>query len=347
MRDEITFTDLARQVKFLARLIIKKFIIIVLAGLAGGIAGALIAYLSTPKYQAEVVFVAEDNGREAAGGLAGLASQFGINLNMSNDAFSARNMVGLLSSNKMIISTLLAVVEINGKKDRLLNFYLENTGMAKAFKKNEKLKGLSFPVNQKKEDFSRLQDSILLITVKNIKNGVIDIEKIEDNNDFFKITCISNNEDFSLLFSKQVLNELVTLYIQTKTQRAQKIVDLIEKRADSIKTEYNKALSSRASAVDENMNPALQLPLVNVQRRQTDITVLGTEYGEIIKNLELARFNLMKETPLVQVIDDPQLPLKRLKPSFIVYGILGSFMLATIVIIYLVSKQKKISQPVA
>jgi uncharacterized protein involved in exopolysaccharide biosynthesis len=54
--------------------------------------------------------------------------------------------------------------------------------------------------------------------------------------------------------------------------------------------------------------------------------VLGSAYGEVVKNLELAKITLQKETPLYQIIDEPFLPLSKTKPgklkSMIVAGLL-------------------------
>jgi hypothetical protein len=76
---------------------------------------------------------------------------------------------------------------------------------------------------------------------------------------------------------------------------------------------------------DANLNPAFQTPTVGIQRKQTDITVLATAYGELLKNLELAKFNLLRETPLIQVIDTPLLPLENKKIGRLTGGIFFAF----------------------
>ena len=60
-------------------------------------------------------------------------------------------------------------------------------------------------------------------------------------------------------------------------------------------------------------------------------------YGEIVKNLEVSKFTLLNNEPLLNIIDSPTLPLKVNKLSiivaFILFSILGMLMYSFLVII--------------
>jgi len=62
-------------------------------------------------------------------------------------------------------------------------------------------------------------------------------------------------------------------------------------------------------------------------------------YGEIVKNLELSKFTLINNKPLLNIIDTPRLPLIGNKISavkaFILFSILGVF----IVCFFLIFRQ--------
>jgi uncharacterized protein involved in exopolysaccharide biosynthesis len=62
-----------------------------------------------------------------------------------------------------------------------------------------------------------------------------------------------------------------------------------------------------------------------MQRKEADIKVYGTAYAELFKNLELARYQYLKSIPLLQVIDAPQYPLKKIKMGRLVTAIIFSF----------------------
>jgi uncharacterized protein involved in exopolysaccharide biosynthesis len=67
--------------------------------------------------------------------------------------------------------------------------------------------------------------------------------------------------------------------------------------------------------------------------RERDKIVLSSIFTETVKNLESSKTMLAQETPTVQIVDEPELPLKknRLKYSigiltgFLISGILFSF----------------------
>ena len=50
------------------------------------------------------------------------------------------------------------------------------------------------------------------------------------------------------------------------------------------------------------------------------VQVLNTMYLELIKNLELSKLTLLKETPIIEVMDGPVLPLedKKIKPPVLI-----------------------------
>jgi uncharacterized protein involved in exopolysaccharide biosynthesis len=47
---------------------------------------------------------------------------------------------------------------------------------------------------------------------------------------------------------------------------------------------------------------------------------------ELVKNLELSKITLLNKTPIINIIDEPILPLEEDKISKIVAGILGGFL---------------------
>jgi uncharacterized protein involved in exopolysaccharide biosynthesis len=56
------------------------------------------------------------------------------------------------------------------------------------------------------------------------------------------------------------------------------------------------------------------------------VEVLNTMYLEIIKNLELSKITLLDQTPIINIIDTPKLPLDKENISNILAGIIGGFL---------------------
>jgi len=74
----------------------------------------------------------------------------------------------------------------------------------------------------------------------------------------------------------------------------------------------NSSLGKVAASTDANPNPnpILHSLAVPYQKRQIDVQANTAIYGEIVKNLELSKISLRQETPLIQLIDEPLLPLE-------------------------------------
>ena len=88
---------------------------------------------------------------------------------------------------------------------------------------------------------------------------------------------------------------------------------ILQKQTDSIRGELNGAITGVAVANDNtfNLNPALNVRRAPSARRQVDVQANTAILTELVKQTELAKVALRKETPLIQVIDKPILPLAK------------------------------------
>jgi uncharacterized protein involved in exopolysaccharide biosynthesis len=68
--------------------------------------------------------------------------------------------------------------------------------------------------------------------------------------------------------------------------------------------------------------------------------MLATIYAEIVKNLEVSKTALMQETPTVEVIDHPELPLKKNKRAFMLSIALGFIITSVTTGIIIVNKRQ-------
>lgn len=336
---ELTFNHILILISRLWKLLWSKWKLLVVVGFTGGIIGIIYGWLETPQYEADLSFSTSADGGSALGGLAGIAAQFGVSIGSAGDVFTGDNVLTLISSRKMVIKTLLDTVEYNGKKTSLLNQYLDATKFSKAFHEEGIYKGLSFPLGQDPKTYSRLQDSVLMLVADALVKFHLTVDRPDKKLQVFQLTCISEDEFFSKTFTTNLLNNVSDFYTETKTARAKETVDAIQFRADSVKRAYDAALYGRATLADANLNPAFQQPQVSVQKKQTDISVLAAAYGEILKNLEIAKFTLMQNTPFIQVIDEPMLPLKVVKTGRLLGGIIGGLLAGFLCVAYILIMQ--------
>jgi hypothetical protein len=90
---------------------------------------------------------------------------------------------------------------------------------------------------------------------------------------------------------------------------------ILIKQRDSIRVELNGAITGVAVANDNTfmLNPAMNVNRAPSSRRQVDVQANTAILTELVKQSELAKVTLRKETPLIQVIDRPILPLPKEK----------------------------------
>ena len=69
----------------------------------------------------------------------------------------------------------------------------------------------------------------------------------------------------------------------------------------------------------------------DVEISNRDKVILSTIYSEVVKNLEISKTALIQETPTVQLVDQPELPLKKNKMEW--WTVIGLGMLTGALIV--------------
>ena len=318
--DEIQLKDILITLSDYKRfLFAKKFSIIILSILFSLLA-ILILINSDSKYNAELTFVVEsDNKVGGLGGMSGIASQFGFNLgDIENTTFSQSNIIELLKSRGVIESALMQNTRINHKKDLLIEHYLEIHEIKKKWDDQDHIRSISF-----NENITYLHDSIIGIIWEDIIENdlIIDLQTSEAN--IVKLSYISLNQEFAKAFVESLIGEMSKMYISHQTAKTNNTLDFLQRRADSIFVELEVAEENFARIKDINQRIVKASGRLKELQLMRQVEVLNAMYLEIIKNLELSKITLLNQTPIINIIDKPILPLEDKKYSIIVGGIIG------------------------
>ncbi|WCT14906.1 lipopolysaccharide biosynthesis protein [Mucilaginibacter jinjuensis] len=291
----------------------KKWGWIVIFTLIGTICGLMYALRKKALYEAVVTFALQDDQIQGGAGLyTGLASQLGMDMSTSGSGpFAGDNVLSLLKSNSMIEKTLLTTVNYKGKDMTLAECYIQFNELRQEWQKDPELKSINFPANSNEDKFSLKQDSVMKIFYKSIVKNNLVIEKVDEATNIISVTVNTGDQLFSKLFSEALINEVSKFYIETKTQKTVENVLILQHQTDSVRREMNMAISGVASSSDQNPNPNpnMQVLHVGAQRKNFDVQVNQTILAELVRNLQTAKVTLRKETPLIQIIDRPKLPL--------------------------------------
>jgi len=336
--DEVSLKDFFLRLKNWFKFLKLKLKIILYAGIIGALFGTVNAFIDKPVYKATLTFAMEDDKGSGSSGLSGaigLASSFGIDLGGAGGggAFAATNLAELMKSRLIVEKVLLEPVFYKGKNLTLIEYYIEKNNLRKKWSDK-----IHFPLNIDRNKFSLQQDSVLqLVHKKLINKDNLNILQKDKKVTILTIEVKSNDELFSKIFCESLAKETSDYYIQTKSKKARINVNVLQKQVDSVRYELNGAISGVASATDfvYNLNPALNIKSAPSKKRQIDVQANTAILTNLAVQLELAKITLRKETPLIQLIDKPILPLEKDKISYITSIILATILSMFITILYL------------
>lgn len=302
---------------------------VILVGIIASLCGIYYASIQKPVYTAQLTF-ASDIGQSGINAYAGIASQLGLGMGGGGESiFEGDNLMELLRSRLLIQKTFLTPVVVKDKKELLIDYYIDIKGYRTLWKKKDSaLSNISFTAEPMPPDRNR--DSIMKIFYTHIVGSSLAIQRIDRRLNIIAATLQDNDELFAKLFIERLVNNAIQYYTNFKVEKARQNVQILEKQTDSVRNLVSGNIISIASENDLNINPLRQLPKANVQKKGIDIQVNTALYGELVKNLELSRMALRKETPLIQVIDTPTLPLDKKKmgklKGAILFGFIGSIL---------------------
>lgn len=340
--DAISFDEIAAKSRFALKYLGTKWLIILCFTILGGCIGLAYSIFKKPIYTATCTFVLEDG--TSGGGLsqyAGLASLAGLDLGGGGGGggvFHGDNILELYKSRLMIEKALLSNADFNGKSDLLINRYVNFNDLKSKWKKNPDLDNITFTGDPSK--FNRKQDSIITDIVENFNKHVLVVFRLDKKLAIIKVQTISPDELFAKQFTDKLVETVNDFYVLTKTKKGLQNVRVLQKQADSIKLQLNNSISGVATAADAspNANPQLTALRVPSQKRQIDVQANTAIYGEIVKNLEISKVSLIQETPIIQVIDSPVLPLSVTHIGKIMGCIIGALAAAFLTCISIVFK---------
>ncbi len=348
--DEISLKELIQKIKEWVAYLKTKWKIIFLAGLLGATIGVLYALFQKPTYKAVLTFALEEDKGSGGGlsGAMGLASSFGIDLGSSGGgAFAGSNLMELMKSRLLVEKTLLNAVLVNGKTISLAEYYIQINELREKWSEKPALKNVQFLPNADRTNFTLQQDSILQTIFKSLTDlKSLTISQKDKKISITNIEVISESEKFAKVFCENLAKETSEFYIETKSKKSRLNVEILQKQTDSIREALNSAITGVASASDNvyNLNSALMVKRAPSTKKQVDVQANTAILTQLVAQLELSKVTLRKETPLIQVIDRPILPLEKDKVSKLKSLILGGFLAGFLTVLYLVflSLYKKI-----
>ena len=298
--------------------------------------GVLIAFYSKTEYKAELTFIVEQETQSgsALGAMSGAVSSFGLDFGASNSTFSQQNIMEILKSRVVVEATLLSKENIDGKKDLLIEHYLTFNEIREKWEEDDEFDGVNYNQPHILE-----HDSVLGEIWREITEDKLSIEIQNQEANIITLSYISVNENFTKKFIETIIDEMSKMYVKYHTKQARNTLDFMQDRADSVFVELEKSEQEFARIKDINQRIIKASGRLKEIQLMREVEVLNTTYLEIIKNLEISKMTLLNQTPIIQIIDKPILPLEEEELSKILAGILGGFLGGFIAVCFFVFRK--------
>ncbi len=315
--NEISLKELFQKLGEWWRYLISQWWKIAIVGFIGGGAGFVYAGMQPVTYTAKTTFVVEEGkgGSSGLGGLASLAGQFGVDVGGGSGGglFSGDNILLYFKSPSLAREVLLTQYDSSSNQS-VADVYATVYQLKGAWEKNEKIGKVNFPPSGLSKSYTRLQDSLLQKMIDGIIKTQFTVGKTDKKAGFIDVTVTMQNEALAKIYCERIVQLAVDKYINIKTQRQKATVDKLQVRVDSIanllrqKTISGASLQTSSSTMD--INPLYKTgTAVAVETTVRDKTMLATIFASVTQNLEMAKFTLSQETPVIQIVDSPILPL--------------------------------------
>ena len=304
-------------------------------------------------YNCSVSLAPESNGNDVGGGLASMASSFGINLGGNGgDAIYPLLYPDLLGSNKFIVSLFdIRVKTDDGTVDTDYYTYLtkhqKKNWLTQPFKKAKNAIVNLFVSEEKtvggkgkKIDSFRLseRDYKLVELVKT--NITCDVDKKPD---VVTITVQDQDRLVSAILADSVKQRLQNFIIEYRTSKARLDLDHYEELAASAKKDYEVSVAKYREYCDANQDIVLQSSISERDKLEADMQLKYNTYNALCTQVEVAKAKMQERTPAFTTLKTATVPIKPAGPKRMIF-VAGMLFFSTFVLALWLSRKILITQ---
>ncbi len=303
---DINYSNILGKLKTIWKYLIRKWWVLLIALMLGGGTGWLIQYLYGVSYTANCTFTIQ--GQSASSSLLNsalsLASSIGISAKPGTGSYDNNYFANLMKSRRILKQTLLEDGMINGKKDLMINHFIHVTELDDDWKDDKRLSGFKFKHNQF-AGLTRLEDSVLTLLYNSILENYLSVT-YDESSPFNQAKFTTPDYSFSSNMMQKLLKNTSNHYINEMFKLNNDNMRIAEKRVDSLANAIRE-LDVKVASLKDNVNNVIkQSGFVALNAAIRDQGLLSIQYSSAVNNFELAKVTMTTDTPILEVIDDPQ-----------------------------------------
>ena len=325
--DEIDLIALLKTV-FLAR----RFVLRITALFA--VVGIVVALVSPVSYTASSTFMPQLSEGRSSSSLGGLASLAGINLSAVMGGQPQEISPSLYPQIAKSIPYRRSLLnQPVGPNDTSMRDYILANGsgpsvLATIKKYTIGLPGLLFSSSDNEDDYR--ESSILTIREEDKKlfdylDAVLTIE-VDEKEGLVSLYAEPDDRVVAARLAQAATDLLQSNIIAFKSQSARNNLDFIEHQFESKRKEFESIQDSIAIFKDQNLNITSTLYQNQLTRLESQFTVTSSVFQELAGQVEQAKIQVNKDTPIFTIIEPVSVPLDRSKPKRSLIVVIWTFL---------------------
>ncbi|MEZ5047902.1 MAG: hypothetical protein R2831_13035 [Chitinophagaceae bacterium] len=246
-----------------------------------------------------------NSSSNSAGAIEMLKAQFGIS---DKTDYEKIYNVKILVNSKTISDKIVSAKPNNSKYNHFYDWLLDDYN-----------KNLTF--YKKKLDFPKTDSIERNYAARNILLANTDVTS--DENNFTSITTKFYDKDLTKQINDEILEQLSSYYLAISTEKPNSEILTLKRIKDSLKGELQGLEVNIANVQDKNIlstKYSTALPQARLSRSRGEVEQLYITTSTAYQN---AKFKLLSQSPIFQVLDFPGAPFAFDKPSKFKFAIIA------------------------
>lgn len=280
-------------------------------------------------YKSTVVLAPEAGGQSAGGGLASIASSFGVDIGgmQSEDAIYPSIYPDLFESKDFIVGLFdIRVQTLDGMVDttlyRYLDKYEKKNPITQPFKKASSwVKGLFEDKSKAKANnnivnpsrLTKRQEAICNKIKKNISCDV-DIKT-----DVITITVTAKDAQVCATLADSISSRLQQFITGYRTSKARRDLAYYQQLTDEAKASYDSTLNAYSRYCDQHSNIILQSAISERDKMENEMSMCQSTYTAMSTQLQACKARVQERTPAFTMLQSASVPNKPAGPKRMIF----------------------------
>jgi len=325
-QEEIRISELILTVQRYFKYLLKRWWIIIIAGILGAAAGFVYAMFQDEDYIAESTYIIDSDANNSSflSSLMNLAGAFGMGGASQSEGFTNELLHGIIQSRMVLKSAMMDQVMVDGSYDRLGHHLIR---MYPDWADEFEIEG-EVVINDTLQRITAHEDSLLELMYLKLREDHL-VVAYEESSGLNKLTFRSLSRDFSIHGTNAIIDKASDFFIRSSVVKEAQSLKIAQRQADSLMgvLKSKEALLARLS--DEQGYGFRASDLLQEARLMRDIEVMSTMYAESYASMEVARTNLRDKKPIIELVDRPEYATHKEEVKLVAFsiiaGILGGF----------------------